>query len=104
MMGRYGFRLRIRPGFEEEYKKRHQEVYPELLQAFKDYGIQTYSIFMDGTTLFAYMETEDISAVMKALESNEANQKWQAFMSDMLIPDDEGVTMVPIDEVFYFHP
>lgn len=102
-MGRYGFRLRIKPGTEEEYKKRHQAVYSELLQAFKDYGIQTYSIFMDGTTLFAYMETEDINSVMKALEENEANKKWQTHMSDMLIPDDDGVTMVPIDEVFYFH-
>lgn len=100
---RYGFRLRIREGNEEEYVKRHQAVYAELLQAFKDYGVETYSIFMDRTTLFAYIQVDNLQELMKALDENDANRRWQAFMSDMLIPNEDGVTMVPIPEVFYFH-
>lgn len=101
-MQRVSFKLTIRPGTEEEYLLRHQNVYPELLMAFREVGIQSYSIFMDGDTLFAYMEVEDFEAAMKTLEHNPANIRWQKFMSDILIADMEGSTTKILPEVFHF--
>ncbi|MCY0888283.1 MAG: L-rhamnose mutarotase [Alicyclobacillaceae bacterium] len=103
-MKRIGFKLRIRPGTEAEYKERHKAVYPELLSAFEDYGIQSYSIFMDGTTLFGYIEADDPEAALRALDENLANRRWQQYMSDILLADERGVTLCPLEEVFYFHP
>lgn len=103
-MARGGFKLTIRPGTEAEYKERHQRVYQELLDEFQAYGITTYSIFMDGCTLFAYMEAADIERVFAQLAETPANMRWQAFMSDILVPGENGETMQPLEEVFFFHP
>ncbi|MDP9727475.1 L-rhamnose mutarotase [Alicyclobacillus sp. TC] len=100
-MARLGFKLQIRPGAEEEYKRRHQVVYPELIEAFQENGIQTYSIFMDGTTLFAYLEAEDIEQSMQAIERHPANIRWQKYMEDILIADMEGKTVHILSEVFH---
>lgn len=103
-MARFGFKLQIRSGCEEEYKRRHQAVYEELLAAFGEYGITTYSIFMDGTTLFAYMEAEDVQKALAALDETPANIRWQKYMSDILIADENGQTVQPLEEIFFFLP
>ncbi len=101
-MQRMGFILRIRPGTMDEYRRRHASVYEDLLEAFKRYGIHTYSIFMHETTLFAYMEVEDFDDAMAHLAEDPANQRWQAFMSDLLVLDQTGKSMHQIPEVFHF--
>lgn len=104
-MERVGFILKIDRKDQKEYIKRHQAVYPELLQAFQEVGISTYSIFMHDEYLFAYMEVEDYQQAMEKLSQNEANQRWQSFMSDMLIKHHNGQTTLEIPEVFHFeHP
>jgi L-rhamnose mutarotase len=105
MMERVGFLLKIDSKDQQEYIKRHQAVYPELLQAFQEVGISTYSIFMHEEYLFAYMEVENYQEAMKKLDENEANQRWQWFMSDLLKKHNNGQTTLEIPEVFHFeHP
>jgi len=55
---RFGFKMKLFPGFKEEYKKRHDEIWPELVQLLKNEGIGNYSIFLDeeSNSLFAYQE------------------------------------------------
>ena len=55
---RFGFKMKMLPGFKEEYKKRHAEIWPELVRLLKAEGIGNYSIFLDEETnfLFAYQE------------------------------------------------
>ena len=55
---RFGFKMKLLPGFKEEYRKRHSEIWPELVQLLKKEGIGNYSIFLDEetNTLFAYQE------------------------------------------------
>jgi len=101
-MERVAFLLKIDPKNQEEYIERHKNVYPELLEAFEEVGISTYSIFLHDEYLFAYMEVEDYQAAMKKLEENEANQRWQQFMSDILIKHNAGKTTLEIPEVFHF--
>lgn len=103
-MARFGFKLKIRQGTAEEYKRRHQAVHGELLAAFEAYGITTYSIFIDGTTLFAYMEAPNVQEVLSKLGDTPANTRWQQFMSDILVQDEDGRTMEPLEEVFFFVP
>ena len=57
-MERFCFTFDIRPGTEDEYKKRHDEIWPELVTAIQDAGITNYSLFRRGTTIIAYCECE----------------------------------------------
>ncbi|WP_051344234.1 L-rhamnose mutarotase [Alicyclobacillus herbarius] len=102
MIERRAFKLRIREGTQDEYVRRHKAVYEDLLQTFQDLGIKTYSIFMDGHTLYAYMEVADFDAVMKALDEDPANIRWQKYMADILIADADGKTMELLPEVLPF--
>lgn len=102
-MERVSFVLQIRPEDREEYIRRHQHVYPELLQAFGEVGIHTYSIFLRGGELFAYMEVDDYDAAMEKLAVHEASQRWEEYMSDLLFASDEGSTREIIPEVFHYH-
>ncbi|MCY0898657.1 MAG: L-rhamnose mutarotase [Firmicutes bacterium] len=99
---RHAFKLKIKDGTEEEYERRHRQVFPELLQVFRDAGIRSYSIFRDGTTLFAYMEVDDLPKAMAAIQESEANARWQQYMADLLVPFDTGNLSENLPEVFYF--
>ena len=50
----YAWILEIRPGYEEEYKKRHDEIWPEMVQMLKEAGLRNYNIFRYGIKLFGY--------------------------------------------------
>ena len=63
----YAWVLEVRPGYEEEYKKRHDEIWPEMLEALKEAGISNYNIFRHGLTLFGYFETELFSVDSNAV-------------------------------------
>ena len=61
-MARVGFSMQLKPGNEVEYKKRHDEIWPELHDLLKEAGIRNYSIYRQGLTLFGYLEIDDPSA------------------------------------------
>ena len=50
----YMWILEVRPGYEEEYKKRHDEIWPELSDLIKESGMKNYSIFRHGLKLYGY--------------------------------------------------
>ena len=66
-MGQHAWVLEVRPGCEEEYKKRHDEIWPEMLDALKKAGMRNYTIFRHGLTLFGYFETDDLEKTVAAL-------------------------------------
>ena len=61
-MERVGFTMRLLPGQEAEYRRRHADVWPEMLDALRAAGARDYSIFIDGDVLFAYLEVDDFAA------------------------------------------
>lgn len=82
-MKRVGFLLKVREDKIEEYKKHHEAVWPEMLDALRRTGWHNYSLFMreDGL-LFGYFETpEDFQTALDGMEQEEINAKWQEFMS-----------------------
>ena len=83
-MASYSWVLEVRPGYEDEYKKRHDEIWPEMLDALKQSGISNYSIFRHGLTLFGYFETDDLKATIAFLADNEVNQRWSEYMTPVM--------------------
>jgi len=100
---RFGFKMKMVPGFKEEYRKRHSELWPELKKLLKDEGVGNYSIFLDEetNTLFAYQEQSGENS-SQDLGNLEIVQKWWKFMSDIMEtnPDNSPVT-IPLEQVFY---
>jgi len=100
---RFGFKMKMYPGFKEEYRKRHAEIWPELVSLLKNEGIGNYSIFLDEetNTLFAYQEQSG-NASSQDLGTTEIVKKWWKYMADIMEsnPDNSPVT-VPLEQVFY---
>ncbi|MEI6947640.1 L-rhamnose mutarotase [Paraflavisolibacter sp. H34] len=102
-MARIAFKMQLFKGFEEEYRKRHDEIWPELSQLLKQNGVSDYSIFLDPQTnsLFGVMQAED-PAVLDRLPEQEVMQRWWKYMADIMEanPDNSPVSL-PLKEVFY---
>jgi L-rhamnose mutarotase len=102
-MQRIAFTMRIKPGTEEEYRRRHRQVWPELLADLKRAGCQNYSIYLRGTELFAYMEVDDFQRYLEIMAASRASERWEEYMSDILIRETDTVTGFPyvLPEVFH---
>ena len=102
-MRRFGFKMKLKPGCKEEYRKRHNEIWPELVELIRSTGVSDYSIFLDETTniLFA-VQKQGGDASSQDLGNNPVVKKWWAYMADIMEtnPDNSPVT-IPLDEVFY---
>ncbi len=78
------FKMKLLPGFAEEYKKRHNEIWPELSTLLKQNGVSDYTIFLDEETniLFAVQQQNGTSS--QNLGDTEIVQKWWAYMADIM--------------------
>ena len=56
MIQQFAWVLEVRPGYEDEYKKRHEEIWPEMVDMLQNAGVRNYSIFRHGLTLFGYLK------------------------------------------------
>ena len=102
-MERLAFKMHLNEGQKQEYKKRHNELWPELHQLLKNAGVSEYSIFLDEetSTLFAFQKVSGDGG-SQDLGQTEIVQKWWAFMSDIMKCNlDNSPVTVPLEEVFY---
>ena len=102
-MQRVAFKMQMHKGCEEEYKKRHDALWPELQELLKTTGIQDYSIFLDETTnsLFGVLKIENAS-MLDTLPAHPVMQKWWAYMKDIMESNsDNSPVSVLLKEVFY---
>ncbi|CAN5219799.1 L-rhamnose mutarotase [soil metagenome] len=103
IMQRVAFKMKLFKGFEEEYKRRHTALWPELQVLLQQAGIKDYSIFLDETTndLFGYLTLEDATK-LDALPSEPVMKKWWAYMADIMdTNEDKSPVSIPLKEVFY---
>lgn len=102
-MERVCFRFEIYPGQEAEYKRRHDEIWPELVEAIKDSGFANYSIFRRGLEIVAYVECEpDVATAFAKLSAYEANERWSEWFQDVIVAlTDENGNLFTIDEVWH---
>lgn len=102
-MEKYAFKMQLNPGMEAEYRKRHDEIWPELVQLLKEAGISDYSIHLDPEThiLFGVLwRRADHS--MDDLPSHPVMQRWWAHMADvMLVHADNAPVAKPLTSVFH---
>ena len=103
MTQRIAFTMKTKPGTEEEYRRRHRQVWPELLADLKRAGCHNYSIYLHGTELFAYMEVENFPRYLEIMAASSASERWEAQMGDILIRETEAATGFPpiLEEVFH---
>jgi L-rhamnose mutarotase len=102
-MDRVAFKMKLFPGCEAEYKKRHDIIWPELSELLKQTGISEYSIFLDEETnsLFGFLKAED-EALLGNLPTHPVMQKWWAYMADIMESNsDSSPISIPLKEVFY---
>jgi len=86
-MARYAWVLGVRPGYEEEYKRRHDDIWPEMVEALRSAGISNYSIFRHGLTVFGYFETDDLKKTQARLANSETNRRWSEWMDPIMKVD-----------------
>lgn len=91
MAKRVAFVMEVKPGYEEEYARRHQAVFPGVLDCLKRVGISNYSIYQDGNRLFAYLECEtDFATAMEQMSKDPEVQRWWAYMEPLMAYDASG--------------
>jgi L-rhamnose mutarotase len=103
-MTRHAFEMKLKPGFEAEYGKRHDEIWPELSRALTEAGVSDYSIFLDAETfitLFAVQKLAD-GRTADLLPSAPIVRKWWDIMEDIMeVNPDNSPVCVPLAEVFH---
>jgi L-rhamnose mutarotase len=102
-MSRHAFLMKLKPGCEAEYKRRHEEIWPELAQELKAAGISDYSIFLDPRTLtlFAVQELRDVTRAAD-LPKHPVMRRWWDHMADLMtVNADNSPVCLPLDEVFH---
>ena len=101
-MEKYAFTMKLNPGMEAEYKRRHDEIWPELTALLKQAGVSDYSIHLDRATntLFAVLWRTD-SHGMDDLPLHPVMKRWWAHMADIMAvkPDNEPIA-TPLVTVF----
>lgn len=103
MAEKYAFRMRLNPGMRDEYRKRHDEIWPELVDLLKEAGISDYSIHLDEETnlLFGVLWRRDDHR-MDDLPNHPVMRRWWSHMAGVMetLPDDEPVA-TPLTPVFH---
>ena len=103
MTRRLAFRMKLLPGASaEEYKRRHDEIWPELAALLKASGVSDYSIFLDreSGTLFAFQRVEGDGG-SQDLGTEEVVRRWWDHMADLMeTEEDKSPVSVPLEEVF----
>jgi L-rhamnose mutarotase len=95
--------MRLLPGAEAEYRRRHAAVWPEMLSALRAAGAREYSIFLDGDRLFACLVVDDFDDFRTAMAATEVNDRWQADMASLIDPLTDPATGFHrrLDEIFH---
>lgn len=102
-MQKYAFKMKLNPGAVAEYKKRHHEIWPDLVDLLRVSGIRDYSIYLDQEThiLFGVLWRSDDHR-MDDMPNHPVMKKWWAYMADIMAtnPDNSPVA-IPLEPVFH---
>ena len=102
-MIRKAFIMAVHPTAHDEYRRRHDAIWPELVAVLRDHGVREYSIYLDArrSLLFAHVELESQER-WDAIASTSVCRRWWAFMRDVMPsnPDNSPVA-TPLTEVFH---
>ena len=100
---RHAFKMYLNPGMEAEYIRRHDAIWPELVELLHAAGVSNYSIHLDRETgvLFGYLERPEAHG-MEDLPKHPVMQKWWAYMGDIMRTNADGSPVaLPLVETFF---
>jgi L-rhamnose mutarotase len=102
-MSRLAFKMQLKPGAAAEYKKRHDEIWPELVAELKAAGVADYSIFLDEETLTLFaVQTLAEGGQTAKLSRSPTIRKWYEYMEPLVeIHPDMSPIMTQLKEVFH---
>ncbi len=92
-MERACFTFRIKEGAEAEYKKRHDEIWPELVELIQEAGVKNYSLFRRGLQIMAYCECHpDVETAFSNIAGAEVNARWSEWFEEIIeqLTDEDG--------------
>ena len=95
--------MEVLPDKHEEYKKRHNPIWPELQEVFASHGVHNYSIFLQEETnqLFAYVELES-EEQWQAIGKTEVAARWREYMTTVMPTNpDKSAKRMDLREVFH---
>jgi L-rhamnose mutarotase len=95
--------MKLKPGVVAEYKKRHDEIWPELARELRAAGVSDYSIFLDEETLTLFA-VQKLSGTNTAagLPQTAVVKKWWAFMAPLMeVNPDSSPVCAALPEVFH---
>ena len=97
------FKMKLYPGMEEEYERRHNELWPEMIDMIHAHGGRNYTIALDPDTLtlFGYIEIDDPERWAAGAEKA-INRKWWDFMADIMETNEDN-SPVSVDLPVLFH-
>jgi L-rhamnose mutarotase len=97
------FTFELRPGMEDEYKRRHDEIWPELVEAIRDAGISNYTLFRRDRQVIAYAECEpDVATAFGKVGATDVNARWAAWFEDVIVRlTDERGSLFRAEEVWH---
>lgn len=102
-MSIHAFKMQLKPGVIDEYRRRHDEIWPELSALLTTSGIHDYSIFLDEATLSLF-------AVLKLAEDNDREalpdhpvmQRWWHYMAPLMkVEPDNRPVETPLPMIFH---
>ena len=102
-MERLCFTFEIYAGKEAEYQKRHDEIWPELVEAIREAGLRNYSLFRRERQVVGYVECDpDVATAFAKLGPSEANARWAARFEDVIVQlVDESGDLFTLAEVWH---
>jgi L-rhamnose mutarotase len=101
MAKRVAFTMTLKPGALAEYKRRHDEIWPELVAEIEKSGIAGFTTFVHGSVLFLYSEIESDDA-WDRLWHSEVHQRWSKVMEPLMNIDADGIVeSSPLTEIFH---
>ncbi len=100
---KYAFKMKLNPGMEAEYRKRHDEIWPELSALLREAGVSDYSIHLDRETnvLFGVL-SRPADHSMASLPDHPVMKRWWAHMADIMESNPDN-SPVQSDLVTVFH-
>ncbi len=101
----FAWQARLKPGSEAEYKKRHDEIWPEMTEVLNLAGITNYTIWLYKDMLFGYYECDDLDQAARVQAESPVVERWNKYMADILIMEfDEKTGVTPPLQLMFFHP
>jgi L-rhamnose mutarotase len=100
---KYAFKMQLNPGMEDEYRRRHDEIWPKLVELLKEAGVEDYSIHLDRETgiLFGVLWRRTDHS-MADLPSHPVMKRWWAHMADIMATNpDQSPVDTPLVTVFH---